>query len=95
MTHDEMIAVIEHHKKGGLLETRPRSGVGRWSPISRPNWMFDRYEYRPKREPVVLWGVVWQSGDVSTIHFKTREGAEDYAKHLQPGRVIKLVEVKE
>lgn len=95
MTHDEMIAVIEHHKKGGLLESRVRCRPGRWSPVSIPVWDFDCFEYRPKREPVVLWGVVWQSGDVSNAHFKTREVAEEYAERLSPGRVFKMVEVVE
>ena len=95
MTHDEMIAVIMHHKKGGLLETRPRHCGGGWSVTSIPVWDFNRFEYRPKKEPVVLWGVVWQDGSVSTVHFKTREVAEEYAERLSPGRVFKMVEVVE
>ena len=95
MTHDEMIAVIEHHKKGGILETRPRHCGGGWSPISITIWDFSRYEYRPKKEPVVLWGVVWSDGKVSPHFFEKRRDAEEYAKGMDPGRVIKMVEVME
>nr|DAL53132.1 MAG TPA_asm: hypothetical protein [Caudoviricetes sp.] len=95
MTHDEMIAVIKHHRDGGKVEIRPRHSTGRWCDVSAPSWSFADSEYRPKKEPVVMWGVVWQDGTVSTVHFKTREGAEFYAKGRSPGRVVKMVEVEE
>lgn len=99
MTHDEMIAVIEHHKKGGKVEYRTRQRPGRWFDIHTPDWMFDHYDYRPKREPAVAWGVVWHDGNVSPNFFMEREDAEDYAEEYSvswgPSRVIKMVEVVE
>ena len=95
MTHDEMIDVIKHHQKGGLLESRPRHCGGGWSPVSIPNWTFDRFEYRPMKVPVVVWGIVWSDGKVSPCFFKERAGAEDYAGAFCTARVVKLVEVEE
>lgn len=94
MTHDDMITVIEHHKKGGILESRTRHRGGGWNVTSIPIWDFHHYEYRPKKEPVVLWGVVLQGGSVSSTNFRSREAAEDYTKGMFPGRVFKMVEVE-
>lgn len=64
MTHDEMIAVIEHHKKGGTVEyrERPIHPRGPWVVLAVPFWDFRRFDYRPKKEPVVAWGVAWEDG---------------------------------
>lgn len=50
MTSDEMIKVIEAHKRGELIETRfPTS---EWSPCPNPLWNFGDCEYRAKpKEP--------------------------------------------
>lgn len=92
MTHDEMIAVIEHHRNGGTVEVRSRCRPGGWCVASVPNWDFSRYEYRIKKEPVVMWGIVWHDGSVCPQFFDEREEAEENAKGMYPGRVIKLVE---
>lgn len=94
MTHDEMIAVIEHHKKGGKVEIRPRHSTGGWCDARTPSWSFADSEYRPKKEPVEVWGIVWHDGSVSNFLFKEREEAEEYAKGMCPDRVIKMVEVE-
>jgi hypothetical protein len=54
MTHDEMIEVIAHHKKGGKVELKAKNG-SLWSITSKPIWDFDIFEYRAKREPLVAW----------------------------------------
>ena len=95
MTHDEMLAVIEHHKNGGTVEARLRGSAERWRVAPFPNWMFGHYEYRIKKEPVVLWGIIWEGGSVSSTNFRSRKGAEAYTKGMFPGRVIKMVEVEE
>lgn len=95
MTHDEMIAVIEHHKKGGKVESRTRHRPGRWSVAHFPLWKFDDYEYRIRKEPIVLWGIIWSDGLMGSSFFKEREEAEDYAKGMYFNRVFKMVEVEE
>ena len=57
MTHDEMIAVIQHHKNGGRVEfqTRFLGKNSSWEEISDPSWDFYASNYRPKPEPVILW----------------------------------------
>ena len=95
MTHDEMIAVIEHHKKGGLLESRPRHCGGGWSVVSIPIWDFSRFEYRKKKEPLVRWGIAWEDGYMSPNFFTERENAEAYAKGVRTCRVVKMVEAVE
>ena len=95
MTHDEMIAVIANYKNGGKVETRPRHGAGGWSPVSIPVWDFNRYEYRIRKEPIVLWGIIWSDGMMGSSFFKEREEAEDYAKGMYFNRVFKMVEVEE
>lgn len=92
MTHDEMIAVIEHHKKGGTIEVRSRCGPGGWCVASVPTWDFSRFEYRPKKAPVVMWGVVWEDGIGHPYVFMERETAERYAEVRGDGRVVKMVE---
>lgn len=95
MTHDEMIAVIEHHKKGGIIESRPRHCGGGWSPVSIPIWDFRSYEYRAKEEPIVRWGILWEDGKVSPCFFDERAEAEDYAEGMPPIKIFKMVEVME
>lgn len=56
MTHEEMIAVIEHHKNGGKVEARNRD-LPTWSVVAHPSWNFDDCEFRVKPEPLVLWAI--------------------------------------
>jgi len=50
MTHDEMVAVIEHHKNGGEVEYSYQD-KGIWSDCFSPSWNFDTYDYRIKENP--------------------------------------------
>jgi hypothetical protein len=57
MTHDEMIAVIKHHRDGGRVEFQTRS-LGKdssWEEINEPSWDFHASNYRAKPEPATLW----------------------------------------
>jgi len=54
MTHDEIIKVINHHVKGGMIEYRPK-GLSTWQAAATPNWDFSRYEFRAKPEPLVIY----------------------------------------
>ena len=60
MTHDEMIAVIQHHKNGGKVEYDAGLDIG-WIYSDDPVWNFGECDYRPKPEPMVIYA------EVSTI----------------------------
>ena len=92
MTHDEMIAVIKHHRDGGKVEIRPRHSTGGWCDVSAPSWSCADSEYRIKKEPVVAWVVTWGDGNISPYVFMERENAERYADAACGGRAIKMVE---
>lgn len=57
MTHDEMIAVIQHHKNGGKVECKHKDET-KWLHASNPWWNFEEYDYRAKPEPLVLWAEI-------------------------------------
>ena len=60
MTHDEMIAVIQHHKNGGKVEFQTRS-LGKdssWEEINEPSWDFHASNYRPKPEPMKIYAEI-------------------------------------
>lgn len=91
MTHDEMIAVIEHHKKGGTVEVRSRGGPGGWCVASVPTWDFSRFEYRPKKAPVERWAVEWDSG-IITYYLSKKSAEEDFKEWTGTVRMFKMVE---
>ncbi|MEY2500556.1 MAG: hypothetical protein QOI07_890 [Verrucomicrobiota bacterium] len=53
MTHDEMIAVIQAHKDGKIIQALPGSSRGPWVDVvgNAPSWSFDAVDYRIKPEP--------------------------------------------
>ena len=58
MTHDEMIAVITHHKNGGKVQHTGKNYNLRWNDLpdgQEPSWDFSCVNYRIKPEPLVLW----------------------------------------
>jgi hypothetical protein len=57
MTHDEMIAVIQHHKNGGKVECRCK-GDCVWikeNHLDARGFNFADFDYRAKPEPLVAW----------------------------------------
>jgi len=54
MTHDEMIAVITHHKNGGKVEHKATEG-NFWRSTEKPTWDFEAFNYRAKPEPHVIY----------------------------------------
>jgi len=70
MTHDEMIAVIQHHKNGGKVQYRRKYEAGAWTDIN-PCWDFSCSDYRAKPEPLVLWVGVLPDGQ--TINYGRRK----------------------
>ena len=74
VSHDEMIAVIEHHKNGGKVEYRGRSEIT-WKLVQGyPLWNFASHDYRIKPEPRSLWVVRNQSGNLIISH-ETKDAA--------------------
>jgi hypothetical protein len=57
MTHDEMIAVITHHKNGGEVEYKNHY-KGDWTELLEPRWNFLECDYRAKPEPMVIYAEI-------------------------------------
>lgn len=55
MTPDEIIAIVQAHKDGRVIQSRLISNVERPWHDCNPLWAFDRCEYRVKPEPRDLW----------------------------------------
>jgi hypothetical protein len=58
MTHDEMIAVITHHKNGGKVEYKDHSAEIWTELYAKPLWNFAHHDYRIKPEPMVIFAEV-------------------------------------
>ena len=72
MTHDEMIAVIQAHKDGKVIQWRDRHG-GRWlDTVDNPVWAFNLNIYRVKEEPREFYVYY----DVGSDAFKISSGGE-------------------
>jgi hypothetical protein len=78
MTHDEMIAVIQHHKNGGKVEFLSMSGGWILVADNKPNWNFATTNYRPKPEPMVLWIEVTGAG-YARATYKNKPESKAYA----------------
>ena len=53
-----MIAVIQHHEKGGKVQHTCKNNNLRWNDMlegQEPSWDFSCVNYRIKPEPLVLW----------------------------------------
>jgi hypothetical protein len=57
MTHDEMIAVIQHHRDGGKVESK-KSNDSQWEELLEPHWNFSACDYRPKPEPMTIYAEI-------------------------------------
>lgn len=100
MTHDEMIAVIEHHKKGGRLEMRIKYNIdgrpGEWKD-ARPvciKWDFDTFDFRIKPEPVVRWAIEWEHDYFSFYHSK-KDAEEVFKEGTGAVRMFKMNEIQD
>jgi len=60
MTHDEMIAVITHHKDGGKVQCRVKNNT-KWHDCDEddePLWEFATFDYRAKPEPMTIYAEI-------------------------------------
>ena len=67
MTHDEMIAVITHHKNGGKVEHKAKDGT-LWRLTQKLIWDFDIFDYRAKPELLVAW-IIYDETSKSIMTF--------------------------
>ena len=100
MTHDEMIAVIEHHKNGGRLEMRIKYNIdgrpGEWND-ARPvhiKWDFDTFDFRIKPEPVERWAIEWED-DYFSFYRSKKDAEEDFKEMSNTVRMFKMREVRD
>ena len=98
MTHDEMIAVIQHHKNGGKVELKAKNN-SLWRITEKPIWDFEIFDYRAKPEPHVVWQLRTEEGEGYGT-YRNREEAEarliGYNKtHAKKLTLVKFVEVAE
>jgi hypothetical protein len=94
MTHDEMIAVIQHHKNGGKVEYMSRA-ENTWASVKGdPIWNFAAHDYRSKPEPRILWVVMYLSGNPAGC-FDTKDAAMIHAASIHVATIHEYKEVTE
>lgn len=88
MTHDEMIAVIQHHKHGGLLQFKPKPQT-EWYSCQEPNFDFSRFDYRAKPEPMLIYVGINKDGSMTNY--------DKHRPYCEPsqGTIKKFIEVTE
>jgi len=82
MTHDEMIAVITHHKNGGKVEWSYK-GQDIWLHAEDPCWDFENCKFRPKPEPMAIYA------EVSTINGQVLRTSTRLLLHENDNTIIK------
>jgi hypothetical protein len=95
MTHDEMIAVITHHKNGGKVEFRCK-GDDIWvkvNHIDAHGFNFGAFEYRAKPEPLVLWYLRTEDGECYATCY-SRNLAEKVKTAYEKKAVLKNLVIK-
>ena len=83
MTHDEMIAVIQAHKYGKVIQSYDNY-MGMWIDLPYPYWNFSACEYRVKPDPKpdmiryaradVAWDTPQRPGDNLRLTFDGETG---------------------
>lgn len=91
MSHDEMIAVIAHHRDGGRIQIA-NQGQGNFEYTSKPIWDFNVFDYRPEPEPRILWVVLSQKGELLHSEFD-KTLALLYCKEYQNATIHEYKEV--
>ena len=89
MTHDEMIAVIQHHKNGGKVEYYAGDDIG-WIYSDDPVWNFGECDYRAKPEPMVIYVEV--SNETNAL---MRQSKYPIDRFFDNSRIIKFIEAND
>lgn len=89
MTHDEMIAVIQHHRDGGKVEWKYKEST-QWKLFggNLEHMDFCNCDYRPKPEPMVIYIQVFNDNSV-------RYHGTQKPPHNPKVKVKKFIEVTE
>ena len=94
MTHDEMIAVIQHHKNGGKVQIQGNIN-GKWNDAESPKFNFLQCNYRAKPEPLVLWSAHYVSGGLCCSFTSESEARKFVTTSIISLTLKKFVEVTE
>ena len=97
MTHDEMIAVITHHKNGGRVQGSVKNSP-KWFDYAdneKPLWDFNCFNYRAKPEPLVLWINLFSDGSLYSCRKTKEEALDDKGYSSEKLTLKKFVEVSE
>ena len=86
MTHDEIIAVIQHHKNGGKVQYSCKNND--YDDVPDPTWNFAMFDYRAKPEPQVIYVDFNEDGMVMASN--TEQYQPPFGRKLR-----KFVEVEE
>ena len=89
MTHDEMIAVIQHHRDGGEIESSRKVATS-WKSTLNPCLDFTTYDYRPKPEPMVIYVEV--SNETNAL---MRQSKYPIDRFFDNSRIIKFIEAND
>ena len=93
MSHDEMIAVIQAHKDGRVIQCRDMRDIDdTWNEGEYFVWNFESFEYRIKPEPHSLWLVRYQSGNSASC-FYTEHAAMISAASINKATIHEYKEV--
>ena len=96
MTHDEMIAVIQAHKEGKLVQCRTTFTDNIWEDTLAPVWNFELFDYRIKSQPREIFIDEYENGlHMSTARTYSTESISKHRLGYTFVRTIKFVEVIE
>lgn len=95
MTHDEMVAVIQEHKRGKKIQAIAHEGPDRllgWVDVF-PNWDFYRCDFRVKPEPREWWVNVYSDISLNRVHeSRTKADQLGTAHRIECIRVREVLE---
>lgn len=92
MTHDQMIAVIAHHRDGGEVEYKHVDNTDDdYTLDPSPSFDFVTFDYRVKPEPRSLWIIISESD--ATFTFKTSKAALDFSRNFPTWKISEYKEV--
>lgn len=99
-TTKEMIAVMQAHADGEPIQAQHKGRPAGWFSVINPSWNWAEYDFRVKREPIVMYCVI-SDRDLVVETYSSLEAAENRCRDCNGRaginascRVIKMVEEK-
>ena len=94
MTNEEIIAVIQAHANGEVIESRSNpAGIDQFTENQDPGWNFSAFDYRAKPEARELFVEEYEATGLSSRHSLNRKHLE--ITSLSTSKIVKFVEVVE